>query len=123
MPSGRPNNPRAFAETVAVDVWRTPFSGDRAEADLHIDVVFGEGRIGGKAQTEYSPVRFRLSLKQAEVNVVGDGGGYITMRPSSVVRSPMPTGTETMTIQAKHSAQARGKISVRPSCPSEAMAV
>ena len=68
-----PNNPRAFAKTVAVESWRTPFTDDdRAVADLFIDLVFDEARIGGNESVSECPVRFRLSLKKAELHVIKD---------------------------------------------------
>ena len=59
----RANNPRVFAETISIDAWRTPFDGKTAEADLHIDAGFSKGRVGGPG----APIRFRLSLKRAEI--------------------------------------------------------
>jgi hypothetical protein len=81
------NNPRVFAETITLDTWRSAFDGERGEADLHIDVVFAEGgRVGGAG----SPVRFRLSLRRAEVRVVQDSESIIEIKPSSVRRAPRP---------------------------------
>lgn len=87
----KPNNPRVFAETVSIDAWRTEYDGEKAEADLHIDVVFGQGRIGGDDVDE-SPVRFRLSLKRAEVHVKRDLAGTIKIPSSSISRTPMKKG-------------------------------
>jgi hypothetical protein len=86
MPRGD-NNPRIFAETIALDAWRTAFDGERGEADLHIDVVFSDGgRVGG----EGAPVRFRLSLNRAEVRVVRDSEDVIEVKPDSVMRADQP---------------------------------
>jgi hypothetical protein len=60
------NRKRIFADAVTVDAWHEPF-GKKPKVDLHVDVVFGEARLGGEAD---SPVRFRLRLKRAEVVVV-----------------------------------------------------
>lgn len=87
------NNPRVFAETVSVDAWRTEFVGDKAEADLHIDVVFSKGRIGGDDIGTKSPVRFRMSLKRAEVHIVRDTLRTIRIPPSSVFRTAPSSGT------------------------------
>ena len=83
-----PNNPRVFAETISLDVWRTEFSGDKAEADLHIEVGFFKGRLGG-AEIKDSPVRFRLSLKRAEVHVLRDTSKAIRIPASSLARLPL----------------------------------
>ena len=81
------NNPRVFAETIALDAWRSAFDGERGEADLHIDVVFSNGgRVGG----EGAPVRFRLSLKRAEVRVVKDNEDVIEVKSDSVMRADQP---------------------------------
>ena len=61
------NRKRALADVVTVDAWHAEFSNDAPRVDLHIDVVFGVGRIGGG---ESAGVRFRLSLRRAEVVVV-----------------------------------------------------
>jgi hypothetical protein len=84
----RDNNPRAFAETVSITAWRSAYKGAPAVADLHIDVVFGEGRIGSEND---SPVWFRLSLKQAEVHVVGDVAGVLSFPAKDIARSPVET--------------------------------
>lgn len=82
----RDNNPRAFSETVSINAWRSVYDGSSGIADLHIDVVFAEGRVGGEKD---SPVRFRLSLKQAEVHVIGDVGDIITFPAKDVARAPL----------------------------------
>lgn len=82
------NNPRVFAQTISLDAWRTEFDGRRGIADLHIDVVFDErGPIGGLG----SPVRFRLSLRRAEVRVIHDNEQIIEILPDSVRRAELPS--------------------------------
>jgi hypothetical protein len=81
------NNPRVFAETISLDAWRTKFNGKTGVADLHIDVVFQErGRIGG----EGSPVRFKLSLRRAEIHVVRDSENIIEIDKTSIRRTKLP---------------------------------
>ena len=108
------NNPRAFAETVSIDAWRTKYSEGQALADLHIDVVFGTGRIGGD-EFKDSPVRFRMSLKRAEVHVKVDCGGILKIPPSSVKRTPISNGKKNYKEEATAQAEADGDLSVSKS--------
>ena len=78
------NNPRAFGDTVSLDAWRTPFDGKTGLADLHVQVVFSDGRIGGLD----APVRFRLQLRRAEVHVLRDAAQVLQIRSSSVKPGP-----------------------------------
>lgn len=81
------NNPRVFAQTISLDAWRTKFNGETGVADLHIDVGFQEkGRVGG----EGSPVRFRLSLKRAEIHIIRDKENIIEINKASVRRAELP---------------------------------
>lgn len=81
------NNPRVFADTIALDAWRTKFDGERGEADLHIEVMFSkQGRVGGPG----APVRFKLALKRAEVHVIRDSEGIIDINRASVQRTSLP---------------------------------
>jgi len=85
------NNPRVFAETISLDAWRTEFNGETGVADLHIDVVFQEkGRIGGNG----SPVRFRLSLRRAEIHIIRDKENIIDINKTSVRRAELPAPVE-----------------------------
>lgn len=85
------NNPRVFAETISLDAWRTEFNGETGVADLHIDVVFQEkGRVGG----EGSPVRFRLSLRRAEIHIIRDKENIIDIDKTSVRRAELPAPVE-----------------------------
>lgn len=104
----RPNNPRAFAEVVSIGVWRTPYGNGRAEADLHIDVGFFTGRLGGDELSQ-SPVRFRLSLKRAEIHVIRDQGKVIQIPGSGVVREPAPNKSKARTTTTQQ-ASAKGKL-------------
>ena len=58
---------QAFADVVSIEAWHEKFSDDCAAVDLHANVVFGEAPVGEEKE---SPVRFRLSVKRAEVVVV-----------------------------------------------------
>lgn len=61
------NRKRALAEIVAVDAWHQGFTQKVERVDLHVDVVFQSGRVGGEPGDD---VRFRLRLKRAEVVVI-----------------------------------------------------
>jgi hypothetical protein len=61
------NRRRVFADVVTIDAWHKDFSNECVKADLHTDVVFGTGRVGGDAE---SSVRFRLSVRRAEIIVI-----------------------------------------------------
>ena len=82
------NRLRALADIVSTDAWHEAFSAKKSKADLHIDVVFGVGRIGGG---DPSNVRFRLSLKQAEIVVIIPENEPATIVTDSVRRdAPKP---------------------------------
>lgn len=96
------NNPRVFAETVSLDAWRTQFDGTTGLADLHIDVVFHTGgRVGGGD----APVRFRLSLRRAEVHVIRDSLDVLEIVPDSVRREAL------MTVKHEVEIEKRKKVS------------
>lgn len=101
------NNPRTFAQVASLDAWRSPYSGEKALADLHIDVVFGEGRLGGEVD---SPVRFILGLKRAEVHINLDRGGILEIRSSSVARPDQVLGKIDTVTETRGTASASGKI-------------
>lgn len=67
MSQNADNRKRAFADVVSIDAWHDSFSEAYASVDLHADVVFGTARVGGECD---SPIRFRLSVKRAEVVIV-----------------------------------------------------
>ena len=108
------NNPRVFAQTIALDAWRTPFDGEHGEADLHIDVVFKElGPVGGGD----APVRFRLSLKRADIHVVLDTEDILDIKRSSVRRAAVPEpakGRHVTEKKSKIGAGVEGEASAKP---------
>lgn len=102
------NNPRVFAQTVALDAWRSPFDGTRGEADLHIDVVFASGgRAGGG---EDAPVRFRLSLKRAEIHVVLDGENILQVNKKSLMRTEIGTSKTSKTSESTTQGAIEGSL-------------
>jgi hypothetical protein len=67
MSDNSENRRRALAEVVSVDAWHEQFGHGVPKVDLHVDVVFENGRVGAEKE---SPVRFRLSVRQAEVVIL-----------------------------------------------------
>ena len=61
------NRKRGLAEVVSIDAWHERFGESCDRADLHANVTFMTGRLGGEPESQ---VRFRLSLKRAEIVVV-----------------------------------------------------
>lgn len=61
------NRSRVFSEVVSIDAWHRPFVDGVDLVDLHADVVFLSARVG---EEQDSAVRFRLSIKRAEVVVI-----------------------------------------------------
>jgi hypothetical protein len=78
------NIKRIFSDVVSVDSWHTPFDGLSGTATVHIDAVFGEARIGGDAE---APIRFRLSLRRAEIVVVVPHSEPLQIQKGTVARS------------------------------------
>lgn len=99
------NRRRAFADVVTIDAWHDTFDGDHSVVDLHTDVVFGTARVGGEPE---APVRFRLSIKQAEVVVVIPESEPVAVDTKSVSRE-MPEQEGRLTKVIEHTAQARAK--------------
>jgi hypothetical protein len=103
------NRKRAFADAVTVEAWHDDFGSTKSCVDLHADVVFGIARVGGESE---SPVRFRLSIKRAEVVVIIPDTEPVTVDKKSVSRdSPQLVGRLTKTMERKMKAGAKGKLS------------
>jgi hypothetical protein len=77
------NRRRAFADVVSIDAWHEAFDGEKGRADLHADIVFGTARVGGESE---SPIRFRLSIRRAEIVLVVPPSEPVVVDPSSVSR-------------------------------------
>jgi len=101
-----PNNPRGFAETVSIEAWRTPFDQTTGVADLHVDVVFGEGRIG----SHKTPVHFRMRLTRAEVRLVRDGLSVLRFKPETLARAPMLSSEKSSTVKTKTRGRLAGAL-------------
>lgn len=77
------NQRKALAEVLTAEAWHDAFTNGRTCSDLHVDVVFGLGRIGGG---DPSGVRFRLSLKRAEIVIIVPEHEPVAVNPASVRR-------------------------------------
>lgn len=107
------NRKRALAEVVSVDAWHRGFSQKVEHVELHVDVVFKDGRIGGDKDSD---VRFRLRLRRAEVVVIVPQTEPARIDKASVSRdAPSIKGTATQTRKiAKHAsvaAKAKTRVS------------
>lgn len=80
-----------FADVVSIDAWHSPFDGKSGTASLHVDVVFNTARLGGEAT---APVRFRLSLKRAELVVI-----LPPTEPLEIIRSSVDRTQNTTIVQ------------------------
>ncbi|WP_325060917.1 hypothetical protein [Vitreimonas sp.] len=121
MAGGSDNKTRAFSDVVTVDAWHQPFSETGGRVDLHADVVFGTARIGAEKE---SPVRFRLSLRQAELIVVVPELEPISVDVMSVSRDAPDTQGR---VRKSFAQEAQGRlgggfaVTVSPAAPSASM--
>ena len=103
------NRKRAFADTVSIDAWTGNFANGK-NVSFHADVVFGTARVGGE---EDSPVRFRLSVKRAEVVLVIPDFEPVKVDPKTVFRgTPEPEGRVTSTEERSTDANAKAGADV-----------
>ncbi|TPL45367.1 hypothetical protein [Mesorhizobium sp. B2-4-6] len=110
MSANESNRRRAFGEVVSVDAWHRPFSNQNPTADLHVDVTFSTGRVGGEKS---SKVSFRLSLRRAEIVLVLPKTEPIDIKKSSIARDHRGIeGKKTLLKERKHSAGASGSVGV-----------
>lgn len=93
------NRRRALAEVLTVDAWHKAFTEGRTCADLHVDVVFSSGRIGGGDSTG---VRFRLALKRAELVVIAPELEPVKINPASIRRDAPREVLGKIETKAKH---------------------
>lgn len=111
MTTNTSNRRRAFADVVSIDAWHGDFGDKVRKVDLHADVVFDTARVGGE---EESQIRFRLSLKKAEVIVTVPDHEPVAVDKGSVSRdNPVVTGVSTRTYEQEKTG--RGKASLRGS--------
>jgi len=109
MSKNSDNRKRAFADVVTIEAWHDEFDDGHPKADLHTDVVFGTARVGGEPE---SPVRFRLSVKRAEVVVIIPELEPVSVDRTSVSRdSPELEGRLTKVVEQTNQAHAKGVLS------------
>ena len=107
MATNLSNRRRAFADVVSIDAWTGDFANG-TEVSFHADVVFGTARVGGEPE---SPVRFRLSVRRAEVILVISDVEPVKVDPKTVYRgTPEPEVKVTASEERSTSASAKGEI-------------
>lgn len=109
------NRKRALADVVGVEAWHAGFPAKGGgKAKLHIDVVFGQARMGS---SPLDTVQFRLALKQAEIVIVIPAQEPVGIDPGSVVRdTPRVTGVLTHRSEIEQAAEmdAALKLAIAP---------
>ena len=102
------NRRRAFADVVTIDAWHSEFGEYAQTVDLHADIVFGTSRVGGE---EEAPVRFRLSVRRAEVVLIIPESEPVSVDRTTVSRdAPESQGHLTETLERSTRASAKAKI-------------
>ncbi|WP_133244735.1 hypothetical protein [Caulobacter radicis] len=108
MTIGNNDRKQAFADIVTLEAWHETFGSGAQQVDLHVDVVFGTGRLGEEAA---SPIRFKLEIKQAELVVVVPQMEPVAVDPTSVSRdTPRLSGRMTSTLEKKRSRSFSAKL-------------
>lgn len=112
MAANLSNRKRVFADVVSIDAWTGEFS-EKTEVSFHADVVFGSARVGGEAE---SPVRFKLSVKRAEIVLVIPEFEPVSVNPRTVFRgTPEPEVQVTTLEERSTNANAKGGFGVKAS--------
>jgi hypothetical protein len=105
------NRLKAFTDVVSVDAWHDEFSPGAAKVDLHADVVFGVGRLGGEAESQ---VRFRLSVKRADLVLIVPENEPVLVEKRSINRLGEGLSLKrsiTKTTEVKGAVATEGKLS------------
>lgn len=109
MATNSDNRKRAFADVVSIEAWHDNFSEKVKRVNLHADVVFGTARMGGETD---SPVRFRLSVKRAEIVVIIPETEPVAVDKKTVSRdSPDSHGKITEVVEQKSKTNSKAKVS------------
>jgi hypothetical protein len=105
------NRKRAFADVVTVEAWHAPFDAANQTVDLHADVVFGTARVGGETD---SPVRFRLSVRRAEIVIVIPESEPLSIERQSVSRdAPELRGKLTEVVEKAQEGSVKGAANAK----------
>lgn len=99
------NSSRALRQVVSLDGWIATFDTEET-ATVHADIVFREGRFGAEQSDK---VRFRLSLKRAEIVLVIPEDEPLRVVRASVCRTPV-RAAEVRHVTRETNAQAEGKV-------------
>lgn len=77
------NNPRNWGGAVSLEVYRGKYDSDELTANLYINVSFLTGRV---SESKSSGLRFKLSIKRAEVCILKDSSGLLKVPLSDIYR-------------------------------------
>lgn len=93
------NQSRVLSDVVSLEAWHDAFGEGRTLSDLHVDVVFGDARVGGETE---APVRFRLGIQRAEIVVIAPPTEPVAVDPRTVSRdAPQLSGNISRTSNSK----------------------
>lgn len=114
----RSNLTRSFGHLVSLEAWHS--QAPEEVKTLHVDATFMEARIG---EGEESKVRFRLSVKRADVTFVTPDGAGVAVIQKSVARESRASGRAELVKRGSNasSGKASGSIALqeRPSLRAE----
>ncbi|PZR32928.1 hypothetical protein [Caulobacter segnis] len=101
------NRLRSLPGVISLEAWHKSFSPKLGRTDLHVDVAFMTGRLGGEPDDD---VRFQLSLKQAQVVVIIPAAEPARFDTASVSRD---TPNQTVKITETRQSSGRAKAGAR----------
>ncbi len=105
---GLNNHTLAFPDLVSLEAWHSK-PGAEGGQSVHIDASFAEAKIGDHPE---SKIRFRLTLKRAEISLVSSESFAQSIIQKSVAREQSACGTlETVNVSSTGSA-VRGEMAL-----------
>lgn len=105
------NTKRALSELVSVDAWHMKFCEGVETADLHVEVSFGDARLGGDNK---APVQFTVKVMRATVAVILPSSGALRVERSSIAREELPELEISNTKARKTKGSAKADFSLNP---------